>query len=59
MKPLRAHAKQTLKSYYEVPVIIIEDVEQLSAWAEQAARPRPHMRRTPMNKKTRAKPPRS
>jgi DNA transformation protein and related proteins len=56
MKPFRARAKQTLKSYYEVPVNIIEDAEPLSAWAEQAARPRPHMRRTPVNKKTRAGP---
>lgn len=38
MKPFRPNAKQTLTSYYEVPVDIIEDQEQLTAWAEQATR---------------------
>ncbi len=38
MKPFRPSAKQTLTSYYEVPVDIIEDQEQLTAWAEQATR---------------------
>ena len=33
----RPNAKQTLKHYYEVPVDIIEDQEQLTAWAKQAA----------------------
>lgn len=36
MKPFRPNAKQTLKTYYEVPVDIIEDQEQLREWAEQA-----------------------
>jgi len=36
MKPFRPNAKQTLKTYYEVPVEIIEDSDQLTAWAEQA-----------------------
>jgi len=36
MKPFRPNAKQTLKSYYEVPVDIIEDSEQLTVWAEHA-----------------------
>jgi len=31
--------KQTLKNYREVPVDILEDAEQLSAWAKKAARP--------------------
>jgi DNA transformation protein len=35
MKPFRPNAKQTLKTYYEVPVEIIEDSDQLTAWAEQ------------------------
>ena len=39
MKPFRPNAKQTLKTYYEVPVDIIEDAEQLTHWAEQAAKP--------------------
>lgn len=38
MKPFRPNAKQTLKTYYEVPVEIIEDADQLIAWARQAAR---------------------
>jgi DNA transformation protein and related proteins len=38
MKPFRPNAKQTLASYYEVPVDIVEDQEQLTAWAEQATR---------------------
>jgi len=36
MKPFRPNAKQTLKSYYHVPVDIIEDADQLVAWAEKA-----------------------
>ena len=38
MKPFRPSAKQTLKTYYEVPVEIVEDTDQLIAWARQAAR---------------------
>lgn len=37
MKPFRPNAKQTLKTYYEVPVEIIEDREQLVVWARTAA----------------------
>ncbi len=36
MKPFRPNAKQTLKTYYEVPVDIIEDRGQLVAWARKA-----------------------
>lgn len=36
MKPFRPNAKQTLKSFYEVPVDVIEDAEQLNEWAEQS-----------------------
>ncbi|MEX0806401.1 MAG: TfoX/Sxy family protein [Candidatus Binatia bacterium] len=36
MKPFRPNAKQTLKSYYQVPVDIIEDADELAAWAVQA-----------------------
>ena len=36
MKPFRPSAKQTLKSYYQVPVEIIEDADALRQWAEQA-----------------------
>ena len=38
MKPFRPNAKQTLKSYYQVPVDIIEDADQLRQWAEKAIR---------------------
>jgi DNA transformation protein len=31
--------KQVLKNYREVPVDILEDAEQLSAWARKAGRP--------------------
>ena len=36
MRPFRPNAKQILKSYYEVPVDIIEDAEDLTRWAEQS-----------------------
>jgi DNA transformation protein and related proteins len=38
MKPFRPNAKQTLKSYYQVPVEILEDAGQLARWAKQAIR---------------------
>ena len=36
MKPFRPNAKQTLKSYYQVPVGIIEDADELREWAAKA-----------------------
>ncbi len=36
MKPFRPSARQTLKSYYEVPVDVIEDEDQLVRWARTA-----------------------
>ena len=36
MKPFRPNAKQTLKSFYEVPIDVIEDAETLSQWAAEA-----------------------
>ena len=36
MSPFRPNAKQMLKNYYEVPVEIIEDAEQLITWASRA-----------------------
>lgn len=36
MKPFRPNAKQTLKSYYQVPVDIIEDGDELCDWAVKA-----------------------
>ena len=37
MKPFHPRPKQTLTSFYEVPVEITEDAEQLTAWAGAAA----------------------
>jgi len=39
MKPFRPNARQMLKTYYEVPIDVMEDAEQLAAWAAQASRP--------------------
>ena len=36
MKPFQPNAKQTLKSFYELPVSIIEDAEALTQWAHDA-----------------------
>ena len=36
MKPFRPNAKQTLKSFYEVPVDVLEDAEILTQWAIEA-----------------------
>jgi DNA transformation protein len=36
MKPFRPNAKQTLKSYYQVPVDVIEDADVLREWAVKA-----------------------
>ena len=38
MTPFRPTAKQTLKTYYEVPVDITEDRDQINEWAEKAVR---------------------
>ncbi len=37
MKSFRPNAKQMLRTYYEVPADVVEDTEQLAAWAEQAS----------------------
>ncbi len=39
MKPFKPNARQSLKSYYEVPLDVIEDAEQLTDWAKQAGQP--------------------
>ena len=36
MKPFQPNAKRTLKSYYEVPVEIVERADQLAEWARRA-----------------------
>jgi DNA transformation protein and related proteins len=38
MKSFRPNAKQSPKSYYGVPVEIIEDGDRLAEWAEAAIR---------------------
>lgn len=37
MQPFRPSPKQTLKNYYETPAEILDDDEQLVAWAHAAA----------------------
>jgi len=37
MKPFRPSATMTLKTYYEVPIDVMEDAEQLCQWATNAA----------------------
>ena len=36
MKPFRPNAKQTIKSYYQVPVDVLEDAVELCQWARRA-----------------------
>jgi DNA transformation protein len=36
MRPFRPNAKQTLKSYYQVPVEILENADELLLWATRA-----------------------
>jgi len=36
MKPFRPNARQTLKTYYQVPVDVLEDNDELCAWASKA-----------------------
>jgi DNA transformation protein len=36
MGAFRPNPKQTLRTYYEVPVEVLEDDEELAAWAERA-----------------------
>ncbi len=37
MKPFRPNATQTLTTYYEVPVDVLEDAEELTIWAQRAS----------------------
>ena len=36
MRPFRPNTRQTLSSYYQVPLEILEDTERLGEWAAQA-----------------------
>jgi DNA transformation protein and related proteins len=38
MGPFRPNDRQTLKSYYEVPQIVLDDTEALLSWAGEAIR---------------------
>jgi DNA transformation protein len=38
MKSFRPNKQQTLKTYYEVPVEVIEDAEQLTDWAKRSVK---------------------
>ena len=60
MKPFRPNATQTLTSFYEVPTDILEDAEQIAAWAESAATaPRPARKRRTGAARRRSSSPRS
>jgi DNA transformation protein len=37
MKPFRPNAKQTLKSYYQVPLEVLENADELREWAKTAS----------------------
>ncbi len=37
MEPFRPNERQTLKNYYEIPVDVLEDHDDLKAWALEAA----------------------
>ena len=37
MQPFRPNARQVLKSYYEVPVDVVDDPDRLAEWAAAAA----------------------
>lgn len=41
MPPFRPNARQTLKNYREVPAEVLEDADELAAWARKAAEVRP------------------
>ncbi|UCD11600.1 MAG: TfoX/Sxy family protein [Nitrospinaceae bacterium] len=41
MPSFRPNARQTLKNYYEVPAEVVEEADELQAWAVKAARARP------------------
>ncbi|MBM4260618.1 MAG: TfoX/Sxy family protein [Deltaproteobacteria bacterium] len=36
MKPFRPNARQTIKSYYQVPVDVLENSDELCQWARRA-----------------------
>jgi DNA transformation protein len=38
MGPFRPNERQTLKSYFEVPPDVLDDAEELLAWAKEAIR---------------------
>jgi DNA transformation protein len=50
MGPFRPNAKQTLVTYYEVPVEIVEDCDALTAWAKRAIRSQKGSRSKKMEK---------
>jgi TfoX/Sxy family transcriptional regulator of competence genes len=38
MEPFRPNESQTLKSYYKIPSGVLDDGEELLAWAKKAIR---------------------
>lgn len=57
MKPFRPNRKQTLKTYYEVPVDVMEDTGQLTDWASRATARSPHPPRQRSSTRAKASPP--
>jgi DNA transformation protein len=57
MGPFKATPKQTLKTYYEVPVDVLEDDGELTAWARVAIRCQQATKKKPKapNRKSRRK----
>ena len=45
MQPFRPNARQTLKTYYEVPADVLEDRAELAQWARQSCEARGERRR--------------
>jgi len=55
MKPFRPNQKQTLKTYYEVPIDVMEDAEQLCQWGTTAAlHPTPSVKPRPRSRSAKA-----
>jgi DNA transformation protein and related proteins len=54
MRPFRPSAKQTLKSYYEVPADVLEDADRLVEWARAATSVSPS--RSPRSRRPRRSP---
>ncbi|HET9549260.1 MAG TPA: TfoX/Sxy family protein [Candidatus Binatia bacterium] len=52
MKPFRPNARQTLKSFYQVPLEILEDTERLGEWTARAISSQKKIRNLTRRKKS-------